>query len=65
MSGDNASMVKESHFSPKQIELFKYWYENGYNLYTDIGYVVWLMDNHLEDVPEEILGEIGGELNQA
>ena len=52
-------MLKESHFTPKQLELFEQRYENGYDLYTDIDYVAWLMENHLEDVPDEILSEMG------
>ena len=33
----------KSHISHKQIELFQYRYENGYDLYTDTDYVTWLM----------------------
>ena len=53
--------------SPKQIELFRGWYKIGYDLYTDTDtdYVAWLMDNHPEEVPDKILGEIGSELDQA
>ena len=64
-SGEDASMLEESHFTSEQIELFQCRYENGYDLYTDTDYVTWLMDNHPEDVPDEILGEIGSELDQA
>ena len=28
-SGEDASMLEESHFTPEQIELFQYRYENG------------------------------------
>ena len=35
-SGEDASMLEESHFTPKQTELFQCWYENGYDLYTQI-----------------------------
>ena len=58
-SGEN-SLLKESHCTPKQFELFEQPYENGYDLYTNIDYVAWLMENHPEDVPDEILGEMGG-----
>ena len=34
-------------------------------LNTTIDYVAWLMDNHPEDVPDEILGEMGSNLDQA
>lgn len=64
-SGEDASMLEESHFTSEQIELFQYRYENGYDLYTDTDYVTWLMDNHPEDVPDEILGDFGSELDQA
>ena len=63
-SGEDASMLEESHFTPKQVELFQCRYENGYDLYKDTDYVPWLMDNYPEDVPDEILGEIGSELNR-
>ena len=61
-SGEDASMLEESHFTPKQIELFQCRYGNGYDLYTDTDYVAWLMDNYPQD---EILGEVGSELDQA
>ena len=64
-TGEDASMLEESHFTPKQIELFQYRHENGYDLYTDTDYVTWLMDNHPEHVPDEILGDLGSELDQA
>lgn len=46
----------EISFTPKQLELFEQQYENGYDLYTDVDYVTWLMEYHPEDVPDEILG---------
>ena len=63
-SGES-SLLKESYFTPKQLELFEQRYENGYDLYTDIDYVAWLMENHPEDVPDEILGEIGSNFDHA
>ena len=33
------SLLKESHFTPKPLELFEHQYENGYNLYAEVHYV--------------------------
>ena len=45
--------VRESHFTPKQLELFQERYDNGYDLYTDPDYVMWMIDNHPTDVPRD------------
>ncbi len=54
---EDTSARKESHFTPKQLELFQLRYESGYDLCTDTDHVAWLILNHPEDVPDEFLGE--------
>ena len=44
---------------------FEQRYENGYDLYTDVDYVAWLMECHPEDVPDEILDEMGSNFENA
>ena len=61
--GDDRS--RDISFTPKQLELFEQRYENGYDLYTDVDYVAWLMECHPEDVPDEILGEMGSNFENA
>ena len=44
MSGDNfEDEVRESYFTPKQLELFQEGYDNGHDLYTDPDYVMWMI----------------------
>ena len=63
--GEDASMLEESYFTPKGIQLLQYWYKNGYKLYAGSDCIAWLIKNNSENVPDEILVEIGGELDQS
>ena len=57
--------MRESHFTPKQLELFQERYDDGYNLCTDPDYVMWMTDNHPTDVPDDLLGEYSSQLDSA
>ena len=47
-----------ANFSPEQIALFTLHYENGYDLLIDPDYVSWLLENHPEEVPADIVAGV-------
>ena len=50
--------VKATAFSPSELELFTTRYENGYDIYTDTEYVIWLAENHPDALPDDVLNTL-------
>ena len=55
---EDGTPVPDSHndhiFSLDQVELFQRRYDNGYDVYQDADYVHWLIENHFDDVPDDV-----------
>ena len=58
MNVDDGDERVSDTFSPEQIALFTLCYENGYNLFFDSDYVSWLLKNHPDDVPMDLLSGV-------
>ena len=50
--------VKATAFSPSELELFTTRYENGYDIYTDTEYMIWLAENHPDALPDDVLNTL-------
>ena len=58
MNMDDGDERVSDTFSPEQIVLFTLRYENGYSLFIDSDYVSWLLKNHPDDVPTDLLSGV-------
>ena len=50
-AGDPSDSMSTS-FSSQQIQLFTTRYENGYDIYTDAEYMIWLAETHPDALPD-------------
>lgn len=50
--------VKATAFSHSELELFTTRYENGYDIYTNTEYMIWLAENHPDALPDDVLNTL-------
>ncbi len=58
LAADGDCTLQAMSFTAEEIELFERRLENGYDLYTDEKYVSWLLDNHKDAIPAEVLAQL-------
>ena len=49
---DDPDNSMSTSFSSQQIQLFTTRYENGYDIYTDVEYMMWLAETHPDALPD-------------
>ena len=50
-ASSNSRPFKNIALSPQLIQKYEKRFENGYNIYTDKGYVQWLQEAHPDSIP--------------
>lgn len=49
---DDPDNSMSTSFSSQQIQLFTTRYKNGYDVYTDVEYMMWLAETHPDALPD-------------